>query len=61
MTLILQHAFVSAKNIANPSATGAVLCGQKQMLEVGIYVILRSFCISLSLFVFCAEKIVFST
>ncbi|CAM0907608.1 unnamed protein product [Alopecurus aequalis] len=29
----VQKAFLEAKNIANPASTGAVLCGQKQMLE----------------------------
>ncbi|XP_062219114.1 fruit protein pKIWI502-like isoform X2 [Phragmites australis] len=29
----VQHAFLRAKNIVNPSSTGAVLCGQKQMHE----------------------------
>ncbi|KAM0862859.1 hypothetical protein ACQ4PT_044981 [Festuca glaucescens] len=29
----VQKAFLEAKNIANPTSTGAVLCGQKQMLE----------------------------
>ncbi|CAL5021896.1 unnamed protein product [Urochloa decumbens] len=28
-----QHAFLRAKNIVNPSSTGAVLCGQRQMQE----------------------------
>ncbi|GJN21111.1 hypothetical protein PR202_gb08561 [Eleusine coracana subsp. coracana] len=38
----VQHAFLRAKNIANPSSTGAVLCGQKQMHEVGtVCIILR--------------------
>lgn len=29
----IQHAFFKAKNITNPSSTGALLCGQKQMIE----------------------------
>jgi len=37
MSLILQHAFLRAKNIVNPSSTGAVLCGQRQMQEVCIF------------------------
>ncbi|KAF6999328.1 hypothetical protein CFC21_015371 [Triticum aestivum] len=29
----VQRAFLEAKNIANPASTGAVLCGQSQMIE----------------------------
>uniref|UniRef100_A0A453ANG9 Oxidoreductase FAD/NAD(P)-binding domain-containing protein n=1 Tax=Aegilops tauschii subsp. strangulata TaxID=200361 RepID=A0A453ANG9_AEGTS len=29
----VQRAFLEAKNIANPTSTGAVLCGQSQMIE----------------------------
>ncbi|KQK06065.1 fruit protein pKIWI502 [Brachypodium distachyon] len=29
----VQHAFLEAKSIASPTSTGAVLCGQKQMIE----------------------------
>ncbi|KAF8689502.1 hypothetical protein HU200_041827 [Digitaria exilis] len=34
-----QHAFLRAKNIVNPSSTGAVLCGQRQMQEVRTFVV----------------------
>lgn len=31
---IIQAAFSKAKELVNPSSTGAVLCGHKQMAEV---------------------------
>jgi len=33
-TVVSQAAFSKAKQISNPLATGAVLCGQRQMTEV---------------------------